>query len=681
MNRKDSIGVGVGAASRGIPEERLKRLQGVSGEPLEADEMARLLHGLLVHQVELEMQNEELVEARAELEENAGLLAELYDFAPVGYFSLSANGLIRQLNFLGAQLLGMERAPLLGADFARFVIPESRRAFTHFLSRVFAYEDPEPCEVTLARHGQPEVIVRLTGTLSLNGLVCRMAAMDVTEHRRVEAAAREKNDDLDRIFNLSHDLLCIAGSDGRFHRVNPAFERLLGHGRDMLTGRGFMGFVHPDDREATTRALARLRAGEEVMDFVNRYRCVDGSFRWLEWRVIPYGGGLMCAVARDITEKKAALEALRESERKFRSIVESSPTAMYIYQLGEDDRLILIEANGAADQELGIPHAGLIGKSLEEAFPGLAETGIPAMYRAVARGEIGPHQFDFGYNERGISGYFEVSVFQSNPGTIVVAFSDISERKTAREALEKAHEELEVRVQKRTKQLQVRSRQLRALAGELSHAEERERRRIAGLIHEDLQQMLVAAVLNLGMLKSKIASSESEEEFFQIEGILRDSIKTARSLTSELSPPVLQQCGLAAALKWLRTWYGEKYAMDVRVDAEEGADPGPEVAGTLFRCVRELLFNVVKHGGVRTAKLHLWRADGDVLKIEVSDEGAGFDPQEVRAREGSVGGFGLFSIRERLEWLGGGMEMISSPGAGSCFVLWVPLHNLPLRYG
>lgn len=680
MNRKDSIGVGVGAASRGTPGERLKRLQEVSGEPLDADEMARLLHELMVHQVELEMQNEELVEARAELEENAGLLAELYDFAPVGYFSLSASGLIRQLNFLGAHLLGMERAPLLGMDFARFVIPENRPAFAHFLSRVFAYEDPEPCEVTLARHGQPEVIVRLTGTLSLNGLVCRMAAMDVTEHRRMEAEAEEKNDDLNRIFNLSHDLLGIADSDGRFHRVNPAFERLLGHGQGVLTGRGFMGFVHPDDREATVQALARLRAGEEVMDFLNRYRCADGSYRWLEWRVIPYGDGFMCAVARDITEKKAALEALRGSERKFRSIVESSPTAMYFYHLGEDDRLILIDANGAADQELGIPHAGLIGKSLEEAFPGLAETGIPAMYRAVAKGELGPRQFDFAYNENGISGYFEVSVFQANPGTIVVAFSDISERKTAREALEKAREELEARVQKRTEQLQIRSRQLRALAGELSHAEERERRRIAVLIHEDLQQMLVAAVLNLGMLKSKIAGSESEEEFMQIEGILRDSIKTARSLTSELSPPVLQQCGLAAALKWLRTWYGEKYAMDVRVDVEDvedGADPGTEVAGTLFRCVRELLFNVVKHGGVRNASLRLWRADGDVLKIEVSDEGAGFDPDEVRAREGSVGGFGLFSIRERLEWLGGGLDIVSSPGVGSCFTLWVPLQNLP----
>jgi len=184
-------------------------------------------------------------------------------------------------------------------------------------------------------------------------------------------------------------------------------------------------------------------------------------------------------------------------------------------------------------------------------------------------------------------------------------------------------------------------------------------------------------VLNLGMLKSKIAGSESEEEFFQIEEILRDSIKIARSLTGELSPPVLQQCGLPVALKWLRAWYGEKYAMDVQVDAEDGVDPGPEVGGILFRCVRELLFNVVKHGGVRAASLRLWRADGEVLKIEVSDEGAGFDPHQVRAREGSAGGFGLFSIRERLEWLGGGLEIDSSPGAGSCFTLWVPLQNSP----
>ncbi len=174
------------------------------------------------------------------------------------------------------------------------------------------------------------------------------------------------------------------------------------------------------------------------------------------------------------------------------------------------------------------------------------------------------------------------------------------------------------------------------------------------------------------MLKAKISDAGDVSQLAQIENNLRDAIKTARSLTAELSPPVLRQCGLAAALKWLRAWCGEKYGMDVKVAVEDEVDPGADVSVTLFRSVRELLFNIVKHAGVSSANLRMWRTDDGIVKLEVRDEGVGFDPEEVRAREGAVGGFGLFSIRERMEWLGGGLEIESAPGVGSRFTLWVP---------
>lgn len=906
-------------------EKRVASLEAPPTGPLDSAQLAKSIHELLVHQVELESQNEELIDTRADLEAAAELLSELYDFAPIGYFSLSVTGLIRKLNFVGADMLGQERGRLLGGRFGDFVLPDHRRTFDRFLSRVFAGEASEPCEVMLLSKEGSSVIASLTGAASPDGLICRMAAMDITTQRQVEEEVREKNEDLDRIFNLSHDLLGIAGFDGRFHRINPAFERVLGYSREVLTGTDFMNFVHPDDREESMRARERLRKGEEVMDFVNRYICADGSCRWLEWRVTPYGDDLMCAVARDITERKEAEEALRESEgrlrlfiehapvgiamfdhemrylaasdrwkrdyglsgdvrglnhheifpeiparwkevvrrslageklrmdedplertdgtvqwfkwdtrpwfssdgkiggiliaaedvtervhgrdalraseerlrlaidaakmgswdwdlrtndilwtpyqevmlgfqqstgrrsysdfrkrlhpddmerveavvrkaienrtdyscdfrvvwpdgsihwisslgrlildaegtpirmlgmvmditerkeaaealrrseEKFRSIVECSPTGIHLYHLRDDDQLVLIEANAGADKELGIDHGGLIGKPLEEIFPDLAVSGISKVFTAVAKGELGSQSFEIACDGDEISGYYEMSVFQTNPGTIVVAFSDVSERRSIRESLEKNREELESRVHRRTAQLHDRTLQLRALADELTHAEERERRRIAGLIHEDLQQMLVAALLNLGMLKSKIGDVSQSADFTHIENILRDSIKAARSLTSELSPPVLQQCGLAAALNWLRAWCVEKYGLDVNVDAEDCADPGPEVSVSLFRCVRELLFNIVKHAGVKSADLRMWRTFDDVLKIEVRDEGVGFDPQEIRAREGTVGGFGLFSIRERLELLGGGLEIESAPGAGSRFLLSVPM--------
>ena len=500
-----------------------------------------------------------------------------------------------------------------------------------------------------------------------------MAAMDVTAQRQAEISAREKNEDLDRLFNLSQDFISIVSMDGRFIRINPAFERLLGHTVEELGDRSILEFVHPDDMEATLRGMAELRMGHSVLDFVNRYRSYDGSYRWLEWRGVPFRGKLICALARDITARKETEDALRVSEEKFRSIVEASPMAMYLYQLAEDGRLVLTGANPAADKETSIKHEKLFGKTVEEAFPKLAGTDIPEMYREVARGNLGTQSFVIHYHEEGrIEGHFDVRVFQTVPGAIVVAFTDISERIKIEEELQKTQGELELRVQRRTAQLEERTRQLRALASELTQIEERERRRIAGLIHDDLQQTLVAASLNLGMMRSKLASEEVAADLDHIANMIKESISISRSLTSELSPPVLQQCGLAAAFKWLRTWCMEKYGLDLTVDAEEDIDPGFEVGVALFRGVRELLFNIVKHSGVKSAALRMSRSPDGGLKIEVSDEGNGFDPEAIRASEGITGGFGLFNLRERLELLGGRFEIESAPGAGSRFTLWVP---------
>jgi two-component system CheB/CheR fusion protein len=220
--------------------------------------------------------------------------------------------------------------------------------------------------------------------------------------------------------------------------------------------------------------------------------------------------------------------------------------------------------------------------------------------------------------------------------------------------------------------LQERTAQLRALAGELIQAEERERRRIAGLIHDDLQQTLVAVSLRLRMLKEDAANGFSAE-VHEISQMLEDSIAMSRSLTTELSPPALQQSGLAAAFGWLKNWSMDQYGLEVNLEIHEDINPGQELRLVLFRAVRELLFNIVKHAGVKSASLRLTQTVDGRVEVEVSDKGAGFDPTEVRAHEGAAGGFGLFNIRERMEVLGGSLEVQSSPGCGSRFILAVPM--------
>jgi PAS domain S-box-containing protein len=129
---------------------------------------------------------------------------------------------------------------------------------------------------------------------------------DVTEKQQARA-------EVDRLFELSIDMLCIAGSDGYFRRVNPAFRKILGYGTEALLGVPFVDFVHPDDRDDTRRAMEQLAAGEPVVDFRNRYRASDGSWRWLAWRSSPPDEeGRIYAVARDITEERRANEVIRQ---------------------------------------------------------------------------------------------------------------------------------------------------------------------------------------------------------------------------------------------------------------------------------------------------------------------------------------------------------------------------------
>jgi len=245
---------------------------------------------------------------------------------------------------------------------------------------------------------------------------------------------------------------------------------------------------------------------------------------------------------------------------------------------------------------------------------------------------------------------------------------------------------LEKRVEERTSDLRGAVRafeqqtvQLRSLAAELSQAEERERRRLAQAIHDNLQQLLVAAKLCTRRLRGESDPEANGQVIRQLEQILTESIDATRSLTFELSPPVLYDRGLGQALGWLGEWMKAKHGLAVTVKADEQADPrSQDVRVLLFQAARELLFNVVKHAQVSKAEVCLLQAKGEV-RIVVSDQGVGFEPRQTCAGHESPNGFGLFSIRERLELVGGKMEVKSAPGSGSHFTLTVPVKN-PRRF-
>lgn len=237
--------------------------------------------------------------------------------------------------------------------------------------------------------------------------------------------------------------------------------------------------------------------------------------------------------------------------------------------------------------------------------------------------------------------------------------------------LREINETLEQRVAERTLVAEQRARQLRALASELSLTEQRERRRLAKTLHDHLQQLLVAAKLKVGILAKRAADQEQRDRLGRVGQLLDESIDVSRSLTVELSPPVLYDAGLGAALEWLARRMQEKHGCAVAVHMEAGAEPATEdLRVFLFDAVRELLFNVVKHAGTLKADVRVAPAPDETLRVTVEDEGVGLAHDALK-RDTQNPGFGLFSIGERLELLGGRMEIDSAVDRGTRVILTV----------
>jgi len=220
--------------------------------------------------------------------------------------------------------------------------------------------------------------------------------------------------------------------------------------------------------------------------------------------------------------------------------------------------------------------------------------------------------------------------------------------------------------------LEQRALQLRALASELALTEQRERRRLARALHDQLQQMLVAAKMQVNVAKRKVSDEGTSRSLRLIAELLDQSIAESRSLTVELSPPVLFDRGLVGGLEWLARQFLEKHHLPVSLEVDSGVDVHDE--GTrifLFQAARELLFNTVKHAQAQSARICLNRLEGDRVRLVVEDDGQGFDPSIMGGTNVS-GGFGLFSIRERLELTGGRLEVSSARGQGTQMVIEVP---------
>jgi signal transduction histidine kinase len=215
--------------------------------------------------------------------------------------------------------------------------------------------------------------------------------------------------------------------------------------------------------------------------------------------------------------------------------------------------------------------------------------------------------------------------------------------------------------------------QLRSLATQLGMAEEHERRRIATELHDHVAQKLAISKIRMEGLLASPLSVEDHDAIAQVYELISQAVQDSRSLMNKISSPILHELGLEAALEWLVEEFQRMHGLVCYYQNDGAWKPlERDISALLFQAANELLVNVVKHAGVEECELRVEK-EGEWIRVTVQDEGAGFDPSQIGRARRMEGGFGLFSIRERMNGIGGRLEIEAGPGHGARLSLLAPL--------
>jgi PAS domain S-box-containing protein len=361
----------------------------------------------------------------------------------------------------------------------------------------------------------------------------------------------------------------------------------------------------------------------------------------------------------EIAERGRVEKALMESESRFRTVIREA--ALGIALIDQQGRVI--EGNPALLAMLGYAYEELRGMEFTRInHPENAESNwenfqeLVTGKQDVCRVETRYVRKDgwIGWGRQSISLVREAG---GKPKFAIALFEDITERRESEEKIRTYQE------------------QLQSLASELSLTEERERRRLATVLHDQIAQLLVMAKGKFEKMQESTLYRSLAKPMEEIRRLIEESIRYTRSLVFELSPPILYELGFEPAMEWLAEHMQQQYGLVVSVEDDDHPKPlDNEARVLLFRAVRELLFNVLKHAQASCARVCL-TGDGEHLRVIVEDNGVGFAPDKLGAAPGKIEGFGLFSIRERLNYFGGRMEIESSPGEVTRVILTLPLRS------
>jgi len=460
------------------------------------------------------------------------------------------------------------------------------------------------------------------------------------------------------VFKRHHVGLAIATPDGHLCRVNASLCQMLGYNEEELLAKTVEDIIYPEDFVENLEQFSRiLEEGTEAFVLEERFVHKDGHIIWglLAGTLMRDPDGeppIVVYQIRDVTEHKHIWEEALRSEKIARAILDANNDSEFLI----DTKGTIIASNKAFAARFGKSVDEVIGLCVYSLLPSeVAERRKAYVEKVIRSGE--PLRFE---DERqGM--YFDNNIYPIIDDEGEVKALAINAREIT-EAYKSKQELLDYQTQ------------LRDLASRLAMAEERERRRIAKDLHDSIGQNLVLSKIRLEMLRRSVDYSlfGSIDELIEL---MDKAIHDTRSLTFEISSPILCDLGLKAAIEHLVENVGNQHGISSYFNDDGETKPmDDDVRIIVFRAVQELITNVVRHAHANSIKVSMWR-EGSFAYISVEDDGIGFDVSEYKSAMLNGECFGLFSVSAGLEYLGGCVEVESSPGHGTHVLLTVPLKD------
>ena len=465
---------------------------------------------------------------------------------------------------------------------------------------------------------------------------------DVTDLKNAQAALQQKTEEMDQYFNTSLDLFCIADTNGYFRRLNPEWEKSLGYKLAELEGRRFLDFVHPDDLPATLAAVADLSSQKKVLNFTNRYRHNDGTYRWIEWRSFPKGN-MIFAAARDITERKRIEDALRESDDKYRSIIDEMQDMFYRTDLAGKITMLSPSAVQLAGYDSIDP---LIGKDVSLVYADPAEREkLLSILRE--KGSV----FSYPVNLKTRNGtILQVTTsshfFRDASGNIQGVegvIHDITEQRKAEDALRMANKKLNL---------------------------------LSSITRHDIRNQLMALMAFLELSIESIDKPDELADFLKKNQKIAENIALQITFTKDY-----EDMGVKAP-SWQNVSAGIDKSLEllpvrnIRIDQETTglevfADPLVE------KVFYNLIDNALRYGGAQMTAIHITtHAAGKSLIVVFEDDGAGIADRDKKVifdkGFGKNTGLGLYLSREILSITGITIAETGVHGKGARFEMTIP---------